>query len=132
MRLARFNTQVGTADKRYFQGLPSPSAAAVIAGLVWVGVDNSVIGADIAKYMIILTISLGLLMVSNVLYSSFKEIHFKGKVPFFSILIVVLVLALAALDTSKALFLVFSLYTLSGPIFSIFRKLRKIGRKKPA
>jgi len=131
MRLARFNTQVGTADKRYFQGLPSPSAAAVIAGMIWVGVDNAIIGADIAKYMIVLTIGLGLLMVSNVLYSSFKEIHFKGKVPFFSILLVVLAIALAALDTSKSLFVVFSLYTLSGPVFSIFRKLRKIGRKKP-
>ncbi|VAW62416.1 CDP-diacylglycerol--serine O-phosphatidyltransferase [hydrothermal vent metagenome] len=131
MRLARFNTQVGTADKRYFQGLPSPSAAAVIAGLVWVGVDSGIAGADIAKFSVILVISLGLLMVSNVLYYSFKDVHFKGKAPFFSILIVVLVLALAALDTSKALLAVFGLYTLSGPVFSVFRKLRKLGRRKP-
>ena len=129
MRLARFNTQVGTADKRYFQGLPSPSAAAVVAGLVWLGVDNGIVGADIAKFVVVLTISLGLLMVCNILFYSFKDIHFKGRVPFFSILIVVLVLALAALDTPKVLFLVFSLYTLSGPLFSLFRKLRKIGRK---
>ncbi len=132
MRLARFNTQVGTADKRYFQGLPSPSAAAVIAGLVWVGVDSGIVGSEIAKYTVILVISLGLLMVSNVLYYSFKDVHFKGKAPFFSILIVVLVLALAALDTSKAVLFVFGLYTLSGPVFSLFRKLRKLGRKKPA
>ncbi|VAW63168.1 CDP-diacylglycerol--serine O-phosphatidyltransferase [hydrothermal vent metagenome] len=131
MRLARFNTQVGTADKRYFQGLPSPSAAAVIAGLVWVGVESGIVGAEIAKYTVLLVISLGLLMVSNVLYYSFKDVHFKGKAPFFSILIVVLVLALAALDTSKAVLVVFGLYTLSGPVFSLFRKLRKLGRKKP-
>ncbi|VAW64722.1 CDP-diacylglycerol--serine O-phosphatidyltransferase [hydrothermal vent metagenome] len=131
MRLARFNTQVGTADKRYFQGLPSPSAAAVIAGLVWVGAENAIVGAEIAKYTVILVISLGLLMVSNVLYYSFKDFHFKGRVPFFSVLIMVLVLALAALDTSKSLFIVFALYTLSGPVFSLFRKLRKLGRKKP-
>lgn len=130
MRLARFNTQVGTADKRYFQGLPSPSAAALIAALVWVGVDHSVVGADISKYVVVLTIALGLLMVSNILFYSFKEIHFKGKAPFYSILIVVLVLALAALDISKALFIVFGVYTLSGPVFSLFRKVRKLGRKK--
>jgi len=130
MRLARFNTQVGTSDKRFFQGLPSPSAAAVIAGLVWVGVDNGIVGAEIAKFTVVLTIVLGLLMVSNFLYWSFKDLHFKGKVPFFSILIVVLLLALAALDTSKSLFVVFALYTLSGPVFSALRKLKKLGRRK--
>ncbi len=132
MRLARFNTQVGTADKRYFQGLPSPSAAAVIAGLVWVGVDNAVNGADLAKFVVVLTIVLGLLMVSNILFYSFKEVHFKGKVPFFSIFIVIIVLALAALDTSKVLLLVFGLYTLSGPILSLVRRIRKLGRKIPS
>lgn len=132
MRLARFNTQVGTADKRYFQGLPSPSAAAVIAGLVWVGVDSSINGAELSKYTVVLTIVLGLLMVSNVLFYSFKEVHFKGKVPFFSIFIVVIVLALAALDTPKVLLLVFGLYTLSGPVLSLLRRVRKLSRKKPA
>ncbi len=129
MRLARFNTKVGTADKRYFQGLPSPSAAAVIAGVVWVGVDNGLSGADAAIYAAVLTILVGLLMVSNILYYSFKELHFKQRLPIFSILIVVLVLALAALDTSKLLLFVFGVYTLSGPFFSVFRKLRKLGKK---
>lgn len=129
MRLARFNTQVGIADKRYFQGLPSPAAAAVIAGLVWVGVDNSVEGADVAKIAVVLVISLGLLMMSNILFFSFKEVHFKGKVSFISLVVVVLLLALAAIDTSKALFLVFVLYALSGPVLSLLRKARKLGRK---
>lgn len=131
MRLARFNTQVGTADKRYFQGLPSPSAAAVIAGVVWVGVDQSVPGKDVAFFAVALTIAVGLLMVSNVLFYSFKELHVKRKLPFFSLIIVVLVLALAALDTSKLLLFVFALYTVSGPFFSIFRKLRKLLKRDP-
>jgi len=130
MRLARFNTQVGIADKRYFQGLPSPAAAAVVAGLVWVGVDNSVIGADIAKAAVILMISLGLLMMSNILFYSFKEVHFKGKVSFISLVAIVLILALATIDTPKALFIGFALYGLSGPVLSILRKVRKLGRQK--
>jgi len=130
MRLARFNTQVGLADKRYFQGLPSPAAAAVVAGLVWVGVDNSVVGADVAKIAVLLMISLGLLMMSNILFYSFKEVHFKGKVSFISLIAIVLILALATIDTSKALFVVFALYALSGPVLSVLRKVRKLGRKK--
>ncbi|RDH84908.1 MAG: CDP-diacylglycerol--serine O-phosphatidyltransferase [endosymbiont of Galathealinum brachiosum] len=129
LRLARFNTQVGIADKRYFQGLPSPAAAAVIAALVWVGVDNNIAGADVAVFMVIITIAMGVMMVSNILFYSFKEVHFKGKVPFYTIIIVVLVLALASLDISKALLLVFGLYALSGPVLSI-RKLRKLTKKK--
>jgi len=129
LRLARFNTQVGIADKRYFQGLPSPAAAAVIAAMVWVGVDNAIVGAEVAIFMVVVTIAMGIMMVSNILFYSFKEVHFKGKVPFYSILIVVLVLALAALDISKSLLLFFGFYSLSGPVLSL-RKLRKIGRKK--
>jgi len=129
LRLARFNTQAEVADKRFFQGLPSPAAAAVIAALVWVGVDNSIAGADVAVFMVIITIAMGVMMVSNILFYSFKEVHFKGKVPFYSIIIVVLVLGLASLDISKALLLVFGLYALSGPVLSL-RKLRKFGRKK--
>ncbi len=131
MRLARFNTQVGTADKRYFQGLPSPSAAAVIAGSVWVGVEMGIAGADVSRLAVVITIAVGLLMVSNILYYSFKEIPFRGKVPFFSIVIIAIVLALAALDTAKVLLLTFGLYSLSGPVLSIVRRVRKLSRKIP-
>jgi len=129
LRLARFNTQVGIADKCYFQGLPRPAAAAVIAALVWVSVDNGIAGADVAVFMVIITIAMGIMMMSNILFYSFKEVHFKGKVPFYSILIVVLVLALASLDISKSLLLVFGLYALSGPLLSL-RKLRRLAQKK--
>ncbi|MDH5766568.1 MAG: CDP-diacylglycerol--serine O-phosphatidyltransferase [Gammaproteobacteria bacterium] len=131
LRLARFNTQVGLADKRYFQGLPSPSAAAVLMGLVWVMVDAGVKGSDLAIPVFFLTILTGILMVSNIFFYSFKEINFKGKVPFVTILVVVLALALASIDPPKILFAIFFVYSLSGPVLSVVRRLRKFGRKKP-
>ena len=131
LRLARFNTQVGLADKRYFQGLPSPSAAAVLMGLVWVMVDADVKGPDMVIPAFIMTVAVGVLMVSNIFYYSFKEVNFKGKVPFFTILVVVLALSLASIDPPKILFAIFFGYALSGPILSIVRRFRKFGRKKP-
>lgn len=131
LRLARFNTQVGLADKRYFQGLPSPSAAAVLMGMVWVMVDAGVKGPELAIPAFIMTVVVGVLMVSNIFYYSFKEVNFKGKVPFFTILIVVLALSLASIDPPKILFAIFFGYALSGPLLSVLRRLRKIGRKKP-
>ena len=131
LRLARFNTQVGLADKRYFQGLPSPSAAAVLMGMVWVMVDAGVKGPDLILPAFIMTVAVGVLMVSNIFYYSFKEVNFKGKVPFITILIGVLALSLASIDPPKILFAIFFGYALSGPLLSVFRRLRKIGRKKP-
>lgn len=132
LRLARFNTQVGVADKRYFQGLPSPSAAAAVAGMVWVCFDANIKGPEVAIPAVILTTVAGILMVSNVLYYSFKEINFKDKVPFVSIVVFVLILALASIDLPKVLFGVFLIYIVSGPVLSIIRRMRKIGRKKVA
>ncbi|MCF7972131.1 MAG: CDP-diacylglycerol--serine O-phosphatidyltransferase, partial [Methylococcaceae bacterium] len=80
LRLARFNTQLETADKRYFQGLPSPAAAAILAGFIWICLEHGY-DINVIKYLAIaLTISTGLLMVSNFRYSSFKTIDLKGKV----------------------------------------------------
>ena len=93
LRLARFNSRLDTADKRFFTGLPSPSAAAILAGFVWVLVDNEVPGGDVAWLALVLTTAAGLLMVSNILYHSFKQIDFKGKVPFFAIVAVMLAFA---------------------------------------
>ena len=77
LRLARFNTQLTSADKRYFQGLPSPAAAAILAGFIWLSLDQGY-SVEIVKYIALaLTISTGLLMVSNFRYSSFKEIDLK-------------------------------------------------------
>jgi CDP-diacylglycerol--serine O-phosphatidyltransferase len=125
LRLARFNTQVGRADKRYFQGLASPAAAAVVAGLVWVGQDYLVDGRSISILAFVVTILAGLLMVSNVRYRSFKDLDLKGKVPFVAILAVVLVFVLISIDPPQVLFGVFALYALSGPVVTLVKLRRK-------
>ena len=133
LRLARFNTQVGTADKRYFQGLPSPAAAGVIASMIWLKIwtfasfDSDVIsmgyylGAGI-------TILCGLLMVSNVRYYSFKEFDSK-KASFRFLLIVILSLIILVYKPNIILFTGFFVYLLSGPIITIIG-LNKKGLKK--
>lgn len=130
LRLARFNTQVSTADKRYFQGLPSPSAAAVIAGLVWVGADLEFNGADFMFPALVVTAVVGILMVSNIRYYSFKDLDLRNKVPFMAVLVVVLVFVLISIDPPKVLFSLFLLYTLSGPTLYLIRAYRKRGARK--
>jgi len=117
LRLARFNTQLGVADKRYFQGLPSPAAAALVAGCVWVGVESGI--TEIATPALILTVLAGLLMVSNVRYNSFKEPNLRGKVPFVALLLVVLGFVTVALHPPQILFAGFVLYAISGPILTL-------------
>ena len=124
LRLARFNTQVGVADKRYFQGLASPAAAAVVAGLVWVANDFGWSAESLAIPAFVLTLAAGLLMVSNVRYRSFKDIDLKGKVPFFTILVVVLIFVSIAVDPPVVLFAVFLLYAVSGVVSTV------LGRNK--
>ena len=130
LRLARFNAQVATAEKRYFKGLPSPSAAGVLAGLVWVGADLGVSGYDLVLPAFVLTIGMGLLMVSNIRYYSFKEFNFKNRVSFMAILAVVLVYAFASIDPPKVLFSGFLIYAISGIVYTLIgvrnrRKARK-------
>lgn len=119
LRLARFNTTVGTADKRYFQGLASPAAAAVISSMVWVGVEFGVNGQEFNVIVALVTVITGLLMVSNFRYSSFKDIEWKGRVSFVMILGVVLIFAFVATRPAEVLLVVFALYALSGPITTI-------------
>lgn len=125
LRLARFNTQVGRADKRYFQGLASPSAAAVVAGLVWVGHDYLVDGSNLSYLAFVVTIAVGLLMVSNVRYRSFKDLDLKGRVPFVALLVVVLVFVLISIDPPQVLFAIFALYALSGPVMTLVSLRRR-------
>lgn len=124
LRLARFNTMLGVEEKRYFTGLPSPAAAAIIAGVIWAANENGVSGESIAMLMAVLVPITGLLMVSNVKYRSFKDLNLKGRVPFVVLLIAVLVLVLVALQPSLVLMIVFCLYGLWGPLGIIFKKLR--------
>ena len=125
LRLARFNTQVGNADKRFFQGLASPAAAAVVAGLVWVGVEYDASGADYGLIVAAVTGLSGLLMVSNFKYNSFKEVNWHGKVPFVGLLIVLLIFVIVATEPALVLFIVFALYALAGPI-NTFRTVDKV------
>ncbi len=124
LRLARFNTQIGSVDKKFFVGLASPAAAACVAGLVW-----CFHGFEPAAWLTAMTIVVvggcGLLMVSNVLYKSFKDLDLRGRVPFAAILLVVLTLVIVALDPATVLFAGFLAYALSGPVFALFRRFRK-------
>jgi len=124
LRLARFNTQVGIADKQYFQGLPSPSAAAIMAGAVWVSVDNGIEGSDVSYLAAFIAAAAGLLMVSNIRYHSFKEFDCKGKVPFFVMVIVMLGFALILFQPPLVLFLLFLAYAIAGPVHTL-TQLRK-------
>lgn len=125
LRLARFNTQVTTADKRYFQGLPSPAAAAILAGFIWICVEYHY-DMQALKYLAsLLTIATGLLMVSNFRYSSFKEIDLKGKVPFVVAIVVMLVIAFIMAQPQVMLFLLFLAYAISGPIITLVMRKRK-------
>ncbi|NVJ51481.1 MAG: CDP-diacylglycerol--serine O-phosphatidyltransferase [Gammaproteobacteria bacterium] len=132
LRLARFNTQLGTADKKYFQGLAIPSAAAILAGMVWLGVDLKIDGREYGFWISIITILLGLAMVSNLRYYSFKEVNWKGKVPFIAVLVMVLVIVLVAYQPPVVLFTVFGGYALSGPVLTLWQKrnLMSLRRKR--
>ncbi|MDD5330015.1 MAG: CDP-diacylglycerol--serine O-phosphatidyltransferase [Sulfuricella sp.] len=113
LRLARFNTQLEVADKRFFQGLPSPAAAALLAGLVWVMNDYHVAGVDIRWWVWGATLFAGLTMVSNLRYYSGKDINLRKSIPFVGILLIVLAFILISTDPPRVLFGVFVLYALS-------------------
>ena len=137
LRLARFNTQVGTADKRYFQGLPSPAAAGVIASMIWLKFWNFEfldIGVVSFSYYIgiAITIICGLLMVSNVRYYSFKEFDTKNKASFRFLLLTVLSLILLLYKPNIVLFTGFFIYLLSGPIITKTGLNKKRNKKKQA
>jgi CDP-diacylglycerol--serine O-phosphatidyltransferase len=125
LRLARFNTQIGSADKRYFQGLPSPSAAAILASAVWLGYDYGVAGEDLSWVTGALTVVVGLLMVSNFRFHSFKEIDFRGKVPFIVIVGVMLAFAIVVVHPPLMLFLLFTAYAASGPSLTLVQLRRR-------
>jgi len=129
LRLARFNTQVGSADKQYFQGLPSPSAAAVLAGLVWFSEDNGLSGEDMWMVGAILAATLGALMVSNIRYYSFKEIDFKNRVPFVALVLTVVVFVVISSHPPSVLFFGFLLYVISGPVITLY-KIRQRRRQR--
>ncbi len=123
LRLARFNVQIEETDSRYFTGLNSPSAAALVTGMVWAlsdfGLDgDSTVVALLASFI---TGGAGVLMVSNFRYHSFKKIDLRGRVHFVFLLMIVLLYAVVFLDPSRTLLMIFLVYAASGPVTAIWR-----------
>ncbi|MCB1690674.1 MAG: CDP-diacylglycerol--serine O-phosphatidyltransferase, partial [Halioglobus sp.] len=130
LRLARFNTQIATADKNYFTGLASPAAAAILASAVWVCHDLGLVGAALPRelsFLIgLLTATVGFLMIANFPYYSFKGIDFRGRVPFVVMIAVVLVFGLITLDPPSILLFAFLGYALSGPIMLVVKRRKRL------
>ncbi len=123
LRLARFNTQIDSADKRYFTGLASPAAAAILAGTVWVGHDLGWVGLhlpiEVAVISGLLTATIGFLMIANIRYYSFKDIDFHRRVPFIVMFAVVFIFGLITVDPPSVLLLAALAYASSGPVIQL-------------
>jgi CDP-diacylglycerol---serine O-phosphatidyltransferase len=130
LRLARFNTNIGVVDKRYFQGLPSPAAAALVAGFVWIVTDlraEKWINQTPQQLVWVawaLTIYAGVSMVTNSPFYSFKDVNFKRRVPFIFAALMVAALLVVTADPPSVLFVLFVVYGLSGHILWLWRKAR--------
>jgi CDP-diacylglycerol--serine O-phosphatidyltransferase len=131
LRLARFNTQVETADKRYFQGLPSPAAAAILAGFVWFALEYQYDVSYLKYPALFLTMATGLLMVSNFRYFSFKGVDLKGKVPFVFAIVAMLSIAFVMAQPQTMLFFLSLIYAVSGPVLTlVLRRRRRLQARK--
>ncbi|GEK74563.1 MULTISPECIES: CDP-diacylglycerol--serine O-phosphatidyltransferase [Halomonas] len=124
LRLARFNVQIGSVDKRWFIGLPSPSAAAVVAASVWTFHSFDADAFGFKLLMLFLVGAAGVLMVSNVRYYSFKDVDLKGPVPFVVLLAIVLGFVVISIEPSVMLLLLFGAYVASGPVCALLRKMK--------
>lgn len=124
LRLARFNTNIEVVDKRYFQGLPSPAAASMIAGFVMLLTDLDVDGVLYPWEAWVLAVFAGLSMVSNVPFYSFKDINFRKSVPFLAVFLIAMFFALISIDPPKVLFVLFVAYGLSGYVIYLTRLVK--------
>ena len=126
LRLARFNSQAATTDKKFFKGLPSPASAAVVAGFIWCGHEYGFQGSGVVIALtFIVTVLCGALMVSNIRYYSFKDLNLRGRVPFVIVLGVVLGFGLISLHPPTVLMLGFLSYAVSGPIITLNQLQRR-------
>ena len=130
LRLARFNTNIGVVDRRYFQGLPSPAAAALVMGLIWVADDAGLRGVThidwLAWTAFAVTLYAGLTMVSNAPFYSFKDVSLKRSVPFIVIVAIALGIAVINIHPPTVLFALFVAYGLSG--YAVYAWKRSRGR----
>lgn len=130
LRLARFNANISVIDKRFFQGLPSPAAAALVAGLVWLATDLretrwiDATGRDLAWLAWAVTVYAGVTMFSNAPFYSFKDVNLRRSVPYMVLPLLVLAFVLVSSDPPSVLFSLFVVYALSGYALWIWRALR--------
>jgi len=124
LRLARFNVNTAVVDKSFFQGLPSPAAAALVAGFIWLMTDAGIKGEEVKWYMFALTLYAGLTMVTNVPFCSFKDLSLKRSVPFVVIVLIALGIAVINIDPPTVIFGLFVLYGFSGYALYGWRKAK--------
>jgi CDP-diacylglycerol---serine O-phosphatidyltransferase len=122
LRLARFNVNTGVVDKRYFQGLPSPAAAALVTGFIWLMTEYEVKGFQVAWVMFGVALYAGLTMVTNVPFYSFKDVSFRRTVPFIVIVAIALGIAVITIHPPVVLFALFVVYGFSGYAVYVYRK----------
>jgi CDP-diacylglycerol--serine O-phosphatidyltransferase len=125
IRLARFNSRNQTTDKKYFMGLASPAAAAILICYVWLMQD---LGVNIQSYItltVVLIVMLSILMISNIAYMSFKDINFRQKIPYIMLFVISLAISFISFDPPKVLFIFFLFYGLSGPGLYVFRRFKR-------
>lgn len=127
LRLARFNTNIAVVDKRFFQGLPSPAAAALVMGLIWVVTDLGETAQSmhwLVWFTFALTLYAGLTMVTNVPFYSFKDVNFRRTVPFIVVVAIALGIAVITIHPPIVLFGIFVIYGLSGYGVYVWKKLK--------
>jgi CDP-diacylglycerol--serine O-phosphatidyltransferase len=136
LRLARFNTNIGVINKSFFQGIPSPAAAANIAGFIWLVMDKHEVleflhrwGINPTWLLCGITLYIGLAMVSNIPFYSGKTIGFADKVPFSVVVLFLIIFVAVAIEPSVLLFAIFATYALSGFFVLIYYKI--MGKGNP-
>lgn len=125
LRLARFNVAPSSSDKRFFYGIPCPAAAGLVTSLVWVLTIYNWHAFTVRVIVAAVTVLVGILMVSNVPYRSFKDLDMRGSVPFITLIVILCFLLAIALEPPEVLFTIFAIYVLSGPFAWVWRFLRK-------
>jgi CDP-diacylglycerol--serine O-phosphatidyltransferase len=124
LRLARFNVNTAVVDKRFFQGLPSPAAAALVMGFIWLMNDMGYQGSEVMWPMFAMCLYSGLTMVTNVPFYSFKDVQMKQSVPFAVIVMLALVIAVINIHPPIVLFALFMIYGLSGYALYAWRRAK--------
>jgi CDP-diacylglycerol---serine O-phosphatidyltransferase len=131
LRLARFNSRAAVADKKYFEGLPSPSAAATVASFIWLMSEFDVTGLPALVMGFVITILIGALMVSRFSYWSGKELDLRGRIPWVYAALIPLIYVIVSLSP-VSLFVLFGAYALSAPLHWVWRKVVKRKRSPEA